>query len=364
MNTGRVIAFSMVALAAVSCEPDSLDDTVEDSLPEETGDTVDTVDTVETGETGETGDTDDPPLEGFWDTINWTNVTDLDVTLDMDNAPTYSHWEIRMCTSPEGWGLGCDVYTRIAWGISSLGLAMHEDGLVLTGMPDIPTIDEAGVNLQPVQVHAFSTPDLEHWGTHIWSIETTAKIDNLPIDVTMWTPPDGDVELVYYSMPIECTNDDPLLCPGPHSMRKAVYEDGAFVEVEQELYAAETLTDPTVCHDGDTYHMVFGVDGYVGHAVSDDGELYVDQWGDTWGGANVPYCFEHDDQIMAVAQGGGGWPPPVWLNLDENGQFPEESQMLYSDADNLSFFGGSCTSPVLAYFQGLYVTFCAVQVNP
>ena len=315
--------------------------------------------TGHTGHTGETGDTAPPDPTDFWENLEWTGVSDLDVLTDFvylrDSVP---HWEVRICESGDGWGRGCEDYTTLAHSFSSLDGVLTENGLVLTGIPDSSTLEIKGFPID--RVHFFSTPDMENWGTHIYTLE--GQKDGWVVDPAMAVMPDGQPSIIYYNQPMDCT-EEPQNCPGDHDVLMASWDGTRFVVRDQPIHVDPDMVDPTMVPYLGQYHLFYTCDGDICHATSPDGTSfdYDDQF--RWGGAQVPHANSYEDQLMVVGQGGGGWPPPRYTFMNADGSFPEQDEMLWSDHDNLSFFGGSCTSPVLVYTNKTYYTICAILVN-
>ncbi len=282
--------------------------------------------------------------------------------MDWDVAPTHrSYWEVRVCTSTEGWGLGCDTYTTIAHSFSSLDGVLTEDGFVLMGIPDAEYLSAWGFDSSLSSAYFLSTPDGEHWGTHM---EPLAGLDDdWAIDTAMVLLEDDQPGFVYYRQPEDC-GTEPLECPGSHQVKLAPWDGEAFTELAEPIYERERLVDPTVLPFDGGYHLFATCDGDVCHATASDPAHFEHDEAFLWSGVQVPHANAFTGELMVVAQGGGGWPPPRTLVMNDDGSFPTEDDQLYSDEDNLSFFGGSCTSPVLLHWNDVYYTFCAVIVNP
>jgi hypothetical protein len=358
----------------LGCTPDPADDTGpgttpgdsgdghtgESDLPDETGDSL----SGETGDSlpGETGDTGDVDPDDYWASFEWTGVSDLDIVLDLDVAPQGTpHWEVRICESAEWWGRGCEDYTTIAHSFSSLDGLLTEDGFILAGVPDGLNLVDYGFRADFRELHFLSTPDMEHWGTHIEPI-TGADEHARVVDPAMVLQADGQPSFVYYELPMSW-EDDPASYHGPHDIPIAQWNGEAFERHPEVLTTGPDLADPTVLvHDG-LHHMFTTCGGDICHATSEDGLSYEHDDSFYWGGAQVPHANDDGEQLMVVGQGGGGWPPPRYLFMNEDGSFPSSDEQLWSDEENLSFFGGSCTSPVLVYWNETYYTICTIVAD-
>ncbi len=308
----------------------------------------------------DSGDSGSPPVDPF-PGLDYTNSTTLDLILDWDNAPTGPHWQVRLCRSTEWWGRGCDTYFAIAHGLSSLDLMVTEEGLIIMAVPDFPWLGQ--MDLDGVEeilwnhFYALTTPDLEHWGTQIWSVEHTDS--GRFIDPALSLHEDGTPRVIYYSWPEDAGEEDPALYPGEHMIKRADWDGEGFVEQVEPIYAAETLADPVLCDLGGQAHMFITDSGAISHVTSDDGAVSFTKDEDfVWGGAQVPHCTTQEEPMVIVAQGGGGVSAPVTRTMDEDFVFGEPTQ-LWNDEENLGFFGGSCTSPVFGIFMGEYITLCA-----
>ena len=311
-----------------------------------------------TGETGDTGIED--PLGSFFDDFEWTGSSDLDIVFDMDAVAGVGHSEVRMCTSPEGWGLGCDEYSIIAHNMSSLDLLVVDDGIIVAGMPEGNNLSSLGVWLDMTQIHALSSPNLEHWGSHIWEVSDSTAF--MVVDPALSLDDDNNPRAAYFALPTHY-HGDPADYPGDHAIMLATWDGVGFTQQPDPIFEDTSLVDPDLRSFEGVLHLFTTCWGSICHAVGDDSMVFSYDDAFVFGEAQVPHANTVDDQLMVVGQGGGGQPPPRFMIMDKDGSFPAESEQLYTDEENLSFFGGSCTSPVLGYFDGLYITVCSVQVH-
>ena len=352
------------------CKPSDSSDTQDTGdPPDHTGDSIDTSpDTWDSTddtqgskppeETGHTGETDVPPVGSFFDDFEWTGVSEFDIVLDLDSAPTYDHMEVRMCTSTEWWGIDCWDYTTIAHSMSSLDLLVTDDGIIVAGMPDYYDLSQMDTWLDTTAIHALSSPNLEHWGTQVFTVADSGNFMN--IDPSLSLDENGNPQAVYFGMPEEF-HGDPAEYPGDHPIDMASWDDDqGFVQQADPIYEDVELVDPDLRnYEGEDFLFTTCATDICSAKADAHGVFSHD---DTFSfpGAQVPHANSDDGDFMVLGQGGGGWPPPVYMIMNEDGSWPDESVQLYSDEENVYFFDGSCTSPVLGYFDGLYVTICSV----
>lgn len=373
-RTLSTIALSVLLSGCKGCEPgDTSDSGDSDTRPSETDspvdspwDSKDSIDDTQhskppphTGETGEdTGETGDPMTGDFWEDFAWTGLSDFDIVLDMASAPTYDHMEVRMCTSTEWWGIDCWDYTTIAHSISSLDLLVTSEGIIVTGMPDYWDLSQMGTWLDPLAIHAISSPDLEHWGSHVWPVNDSSNFMN--IDPALSLDQAGNPRAVYFGLPEEY-HGDPADYPGTHAIDLASWTaEHGFTEQPDPIYEDDTLVDPDLRSYDGVEHLFATFNGSIMHATGDEYGVFTYDNDFVFGEAQVPHANSDDGVFMVAGQGGGGWPPPRYMIMNEDGSWPGESEQLYSDHENVYFFDGSCTSPVLGYYDGLYVTICSV----
>jgi len=331
------------------CDDDTCDD--DDVADDDTGD--DDTGDDDTGD-DDTGD-DDDVTGAEWGTEEfWTGSSILDPLLDLDTAPEFPHWEVRMYLSDEWFGVDPEVFT-IAHGFSSLDLLALDGGLIIAGGVNTEDVGDDEGEYRWGYIYALSTPNLLDWGTHLFPVHD-ASSERLT-DPAFEELPDGTIRALYYSTPMD-GEGDPVWIPGDHELKVAYREGNDFYEDPEPVYVAEGLADPHSCeHDG-TYHLFATEFTTVGHATADNEFDYETDWDFPMVEGQVPYCLTLDDELWLFVQGGGGMPPPTVMELEQDGNFGPQQQ-LWTDEENLEL--GSCTSPVAAYFDETYVLFCAVM---
>lgn len=331
-------------------DPPDCDDT--DETGQDTQETDDTDDPQETGDTGDTGEPD--PTDPWNQPGYWEEGSLLDAVLGPDPSTPSDTWEVRMNVSTDGWMTSGD-YEVVAHGFSSLDLLLWGDALILLGGMDLRSLDlgEEGETIRWGYLYALTTTDLETWGTHLWPVEDAES--GRMTDPSLQLLSDGRLRAVYYSTPLDAEGD-PAWIEGPHPIKMAWRDGDVFRETAEAIYSDEGLVDPVVCEHQGTHHFYSTKSGEITHATSASGDNFVRDEGFTWGGNQVPYCWHDDeDQLRVVGQIGGGMGTPSYRILQDDGTYTDPT-FLYDDP---SWFGGNCSSPVLARFKGLYVTFCA-----
>lgn len=332
----------------------------ESAPPCDTGAGRDTADPADSGM--DTGHDTGTPVDDPWDGEDyWLGSTIFDVILDLDQAPAEtSYWAVQMSVSEDWWGTNPE-YTTVAHSFSSLDLLVVDNGLVLLGGVDFKSLDlgEEGEAYRWGYLYALTTPDLENWGTRIWPVEDA--VSARMTDPALQQMPDGTVRAVYYSTPPD-TDMDPADIAGTHDIRMATWEPEreAFVEWPDPIYWDEWLVDPVVRALDGTHHFFATRNGVITHATSESGYAFDREDDFEWTEVQVPFALEHDGELLVAAQGGGGNGPPWYRYLDTAGEWTEPT-LFYEDYE---WYGGSCTSPVLGRYDGLYVLFCAVYIDP
>lgn len=288
------------------------------------------------------------PISDGADTWNepgfWTQSSQLDLVLDQSKAPVGPHYEVVMCRSTRGFGVDMKCET-IAHTFSTFDLFIHPDGLLLMGglnMMDFGIFEPRGARL-----YALSTPDLETFGTHVWQVSRASS--PLLTDAALERLPDGTLRAVYFSGPAHG--------PGTHAIKEATWDGQTWLESEENIYAAEHLLDPKTCSYGGKYHLFATSGSTLEHAVGSDPHTYQRVPSPSME-AQVPFCFENDEQLWLISQTGGGWGPPQVQVLQSDGTFPA-AKPLWAKEDYPEL--NSCTSPVLGFFRETYVVFCAVH---
>ncbi len=336
------------------CDDDTCadDDVADDDIgDDDTGDD-DTAD----DDTGDDDIGDDDTGEGWGSDAFWTGSSVLDPLLDLDTAPDFPHWEVRMYLSDEWFGLDPEVVT-VAHGLSSLDLLALDDGLIIMGAVNTEDVGDTQGEYRWEHMYALSTANLEDFGTHVFPVNDTET--GRLTDAALEQLPDGTIRAIYYSTPMD-GEGDPVWIPGDHDLKVAYREGSEFYEDPDPVFVAEGLADPSSCeHDG-TYHIFATELTTVGHAVAGNEFDYEADPDFPMVEGQVPYCLTLDDELWLFVQGGGGMPPPTVMELGEDGDFGPQEQ-LWSDEDNLEL--GACTSPVAAYYNETYVLFCAVFVD-
>ena len=294
----------------------------------------------------------------YWSGFDWTGSSALDVVLDLDLTPRdIQHWEVRLCRSETWWGVGCDDYTTIAHSLSSLDGLLTEQGFVLTGVPDVPRLAPAGFGTDLHSAYLLTTPDMEHWGTRVEALEGIGE--DWAIDTALLLQEDGQPAFVFYQRPIIC-DTTPEACPADHDIKRANWEGERFVVQAEPVVTGERWMDPTVVPYQGDYHLFATCDTHVCHAQGDDIAQLDHDAAFAWTGVQVPHANIYEGPLMVVGQGGGGWSQPRYLLSEPDGSFTSEDLPLWSASDDQTFFGGSCTSPVLIHWDQTYYTICAV----
>jgi hypothetical protein len=279
--------------------------------------------------------------EDFWESPG--PLAELVHPADVSSAV----WIVRMATSDDGYHW--EPVTEIPLvELNSLDVLETPRGLVLVGvLSRAARFGPAGPN-----VAVFATTDLTRWSTHLWSLEDVRGANI--VDPSLHRRPDGTHELVYYGNDVY--DIDPVTLPGPHAIRRATWNGGAWAEDPVDLAAYEGAADPIVCNRGDeewlfsTQSAERVVAGRLGaeHHLDDAPER-------AWEPYTVPSCRSRGDGLEILAQVDAALGPPrrAWFD----GETLRDEGNLY---DHMPWGFDSCSSPVMAQLDTRYVLFCAV----
>lgn len=299
----------------------------------------------------------------------WVDAADLrfsgpyQLLLDLAAAPPRMHQAVHLLHSADlhRWSAP----RKVAWGFSAIDALAVDDGVVVAGAT-IPAPDR-GLHAPFGAVFALSSPDLQDWGSHRWTIEGAAN--PMIIDVDLTRGPDGRVGAVYYSAPQPA---DPGMLPehypGPHEIRVAWWEGGRpaeggrFVEAAAPVVADEGMVDPSLCFAGDSWHLFTsgarGVAHYSGPSL--ERGLVRDRYFH-WGQGSVPSCLVHEGELWVVAQRSGGKGAPQLRKLRAGQGWTEPVALFPPGTDP---FDGGCAAPSLLRQDGSWQLFCAVHTAP
>jgi len=288
----------------------------------------------------------DPPIAEPWAEPGfWTASSDLDRIFDLEQAPANAHYQLVMCRSSSGYGQDMRCET-IGHTVSTLDLFVLDEGIILLGglaLEDWGLIEQGGNHL-----YAFTSQDLEHWGTHLWPVKRTAS--PCLTDASLERLPDGSVRAVYVS---HCVGE----AEENHEVRTARPHGDHWREARKPIFEGPGLLDPATCQHEGIQHLFATGKGLV-HATGVSPDRYTADQAFYWPDTQVPFCFQHKDQLWVIAQHGGGWGPPELRKLKPDGSFgpafPLWKEGAYPELP-------SCTSPVGGRYRDEYLLFCAVH---
>jgi len=322
---------------------------------------VDSPSTGETGAAGEgegEGETSQPDscdsneaLAAPWDAPGfWTDPGPLAPLFgaEPDTSDKDMMYLLFIATSDDGVTWVPDP-EPIMEGINSLDLWVTDQGVILQGLIQAGR----GVLMDPGTVYGIQSQDLLTWGSHAWPVEDLDTVNNL-VDPSLTVRPDGTPSLVYYRS--RFSDDDPIDVEGPHQIWRAIWDGQRWVN-ESKAVEEEGLADPVICTlDGQEWLFVNQSGGQVLGAEEDGSGSFNMDPDIVWTRHSVPFCTPDGDHLTLVSQAFGTRETPRLGRFDAAGLTDEGG--LY-DAHLWPY--GNCTSPVMAAFQGRWVTFCSVS---
>ena len=239
-----------------------------------------------------------PPAEDPWsETLYWTGSGPLESLLGTGVFPQTPHWRVMMFTSTDGavWSEG----TTIAHSFGNLALLVHNDAVILTGVPQ----SNAELPLPADSIYAITSTDLVTWGSHGWRVISADGTQ--PTDASLHRDAEGNVRATYATM---------------EGIRLAVRSGERFIA-----------------------------------AASDDGVSYVrDDWF-VWDGVQAPHCFVEDETLWLLAQAAGGTGIPKYRVMQECGEFGPMNTLMAPGSMPLD----TCTTPVVDRLGEGLVLFCS-----
>ena len=259
----------------------------------------------------------------------WSTPGPLESLLQTGEFPQTPHWRVQMFTSEDGeeWSEG----QTIAHSLSSLGLLIFEDTLILTGTPSLEGADDRSI-------YALTSTNGLTWRSREWSVSGTDGVH----DASLYIDEQNRVNAVF--------------AEGGLGLRTAVRDNNRFVTLDEVPLTEPGLREPTSCTwQGRDY--LFAVEGTssIVAASAADGEPLTEDERFVWDGFQAPFCFVEDDELWLLAQAAGGGGKPMYRVLEDSGEFGPMNNLLQSTA--LPF--ASCTSPVMGRYGETFVLFCS-----
>ncbi len=234
-----------------------------------------------------------------------------------------------------------------AHSLSSLGLAVVDDALVLTAVGVwLGSVSEWRREWLGAPLHALSTADLETWEPLLWRLGGDED-NRVPIDPQLHSGPSG-LELWYYAVP-PMERGDPALHTAERVIARARL-DGRATWVEDVL-TAPSLADPSpVEFQGRT--LLFATTRPGSEITLFAGEPLVRVR--TWPDVSVPHAFVHEGVLQLWAsQWVGSQQVAVRATSTDGRTFtPWERPLPMAGLRH-------CASPVGASWQGQVVVACA-----
>jgi hypothetical protein len=234
--------------------------------------------------------------------------------------------------------------TPVGHGMSSLGLGVQGDTLVLTAQC---FWEECGSllwrQLTGPPVHAIASQDLEHWEPRMWRL--VDPDDRVPIDTELH----GE-HIWYFGTPAG-QHGDPALVQADHTIYRATL-DGDTLRAPEAMLSGAGLADPApVTYRGRQMVFLTTLPGrQIGRATGSP--LQLDK---RWDHVSVPHAMVVDEAL---------W---LWAHTVREGRHvPLRS--VSTDGEHFSSFEAvlptediDCANPVGTVWQGRPVVFCVSE---
>jgi hypothetical protein len=247
----------------------------------------------------------------------------------------------------EGWTRAA---APVAHGMSSLGLGLDGDTLVLTAQcfwGDCGS-ERARRKVGP-PVHAIRTKDLVHWDAAMWRLKD--KADRVPIDTEYRSGDHGAV--VWYYGTEAGVQGDPARHPQPHHIFSAKVA-GDLLESPVLMLSGNGLADPSPLEFQSRLFLFLTTSPGRSIGVATGHPLRLQR---EWEGVSVPHAMVVGESIWLWAQRvEAGRMVPVLAVSDDAGQtWSEWTRPL--PMDGLA----GCGNPAGAVFGGVPVVFCVSE---